>query len=114
MMTDYFKAEDSEDEFDTEEAELTNPSPLDDKPIEPHQAVAAFDYESDTSNDEPLDVEDEGNNDWMDEEELEGDDRGSLGDDDDGGTNNMETSPEPVDQPRQKRQKLDIPVLKAR
>jgi len=48
MMTDYLKAEDSDKESDTEEAELTNPSPLDDKPTEPHQALAAFDYESDT------------------------------------------------------------------
>ena len=43
-MTDYFKVEDSEEESDNEEAELTNPSFLDDKPIEPHQALAAFDY----------------------------------------------------------------------
>ena len=113
MMTDYFKAEDSEEESDTEEAELTNPSPLDDKPIKPYQALAAFDYESDTSNDEPLDAEDEGNNNWMDEEEFEGENRGSPGEDD-GGTDNRETSPEPVDQPRRKRQKRDIPVLKAR
>jgi hypothetical protein len=52
MMTEYLKAEDSDKESDTEEAELTNPSPLDDKPTEPHQALAAFDYESDTSNDD--------------------------------------------------------------
>lgn len=90
MMTDYFKAEDSEEESDTEEAELTNPSPLDDKPIKPYQALAAFDYESDTSNDEPLDAEDEGNNDWMDEEEFEGENRGSPGEDD-GGTDNRES-----------------------
>jgi len=74
MMTDYFKAEDLKEKFDTAEAKLTNLSPLDDKPIEPHQALAAFDYESDTSNDEPSDVEDEGNNDWMDKEELDGED----------------------------------------
>ena len=59
MMTDYFKAEDLE-ESDTEEAKLTNLLPLDDKSIEPYKALAAFDYESDTSNDELLDAEDEG------------------------------------------------------
>jgi hypothetical protein len=112
MMTEYFKVEDSDEESDTGEAELTNPSPLDDKPIEPHQAFATFDYESDTSNDEPLDAEDEGDNDWMDEEELEGDDRGSPGEDD-GGTNNKGTFLELVNQPRQKQRKLDIPALKA-
>ena len=47
MATDYSKAEDSDKESNTEEAELTNPSSLDDKPTEPHQALAAFDYESD-------------------------------------------------------------------
>ena len=60
-----------------------------------------------------MDAEDEGNNDWMNKEELEGDDRGSPGEDD-GGTDNKETSPKPVNQPRQKWQNLDIPVLKAR
>ena len=96
------KAEYSEEESDTEEAELTNPSPLDDKSIEPYKALAAFDYESDTSNDKPLDAGDEGNNDWMDEEELEGNNRGSPGEDD-GGTDNKETSLDsPINQPRQK------------
>jgi hypothetical protein len=81
MMTDYFEAEDSEGQSDSEEAELTNPSLHDDERIEPHQAPAAFDYESDTSNDEPLDAEDEGDNGWMDDE-FEDDNQGSLGEDD--------------------------------
>jgi hypothetical protein len=99
MIKDYFVTEDSDEDSDSEVVELTNLSPHDDELIEPHQAPAAFDYESDTSNDEPLDVVDEGNNGWMDEE-LDDDDQGSPGGNDGG---NKEASPQPVNQQRQKR-----------
>jgi len=70
------------------------------------EASQAMDYDSDTSNDEPIDCEEEDDERWEDERSEEGEPSQQVDDSDE--------SSEPDAQPRRKRQKRDVPVFKVR
>jgi len=68
------------------------------------EANQAMEYDSDTSNDEPMDCEGDEDEGWGDEQPEEGEPSQVEG---------AEGRSEPEDQTRRKRQKLDVPVLTA-
>jgi hypothetical protein len=104
MMRNFFKLVTSKDlEPDSSEDEDLNTtllSNLDGVTLEANQAM---EYESDTSNDEPMDCEGDENGRWEDERPEE------VGLDSIDGADGNQVSPS-----QRKRQKLDVPVLVAR
>jgi hypothetical protein len=103
MMRSYFQysgpiVSDEEDPESPEE--LTSETSPPDHPNDFDPMPKAFEYESDTSNESDDDIWED---DWPEEDQVEEDE--SRGEDE---------MIEPESQPRQKRRKLDVPVLKAR
>src|SRR5258705_12177219 len=66
------------------------------------EANQAMEYDSDTSNDEPMDCEEDEDEGWGDEQPEEGEPSQVEG---------AQGRSEPEDRTRRKRQKLDVPVL---
>ena len=88
------------DGSEREDLDMSSQSDLDGM----REANQAMEYDSDTSNDEPMDCEGDEDERWGDEQPEEGELSWVEGT---GG------SSEPEDQPRRKRQKLNVPTLTA-
>ena len=89
-----------QDDFEADTSEGPNPELLaEDDLDEMIEASQAMDYDSDTSNDEPIDCEEEDDERWEDERSEEGEPSQQVDDSDE--------SSEPDAQPRRKRQKCD-------
>src|ERR1700722_3203586 len=108
MMRNFFKPTTSNEQDDLEpdgsereDLDMSSQNDLDGM----REANRAMEYDSDTSNDEPMDCEGDGDERWGDEQPEEGELSSVEGA---GG------SSEPEDQPRRKRQKLNVPTLTAR
>jgi hypothetical protein len=112
-MRSYFKysgpiISDEEDSESPEELTLETSPP--DHPNDLDPAPETIEYESDTSNDELLDTNKSDNDGWEDDWPEEGD---QVEADESRCTHSEKETMKPESQPRQKWQKLDIPVLKA-